>query len=398
MSVAEALERVVAGLEPTPGENIALEEAMGRVLAQDVKARLTQPPFDASAMDGYAVRADDIASVPCALQVIGESAAGHPFPKEVRAGEAVRIFTGATVPQGADTIVIQEVTERHENRVTIRETSKKGAYLRPRGFDFSEGDALLTGGHRLNARDLALAATMNCAQVCVRRLPRVAILATGDELVSLGEQLGEGQIISSIPYGLAPMIERAGGQPQSLGIAKDTLASLAAHLEKASNADILITIGGASVGDHDLVQNALKTYGVTLGFWKIAMRPGKPLMFGTRGNQRVIGVPGNPVSAMICARLFLVPMLERMLGLKASRSGEMTVSLGADIGENGPRQHYMRAILSRDAQGRAIATPARSQDSSLLSPLASADCLLIRAPHAPAARAGDSLQALPLDF
>ena len=398
LSVEEAAARVVAGLALTDTQEIPLEDAAGRVLAQDLAATLTQPPFNASAMDGYAVRAEDIASIPCDLQVIGEAAAGHPFAGAIQTSETVRIFTGAPVPEGADTIVIQEVTEISGSTVTILEGANMGAFVRPRGFDFSEGDALILAGQRLGARELTLAATMNQARVRVRRKPVVAILATGDELVPLGERPGEGQIVSSIPFGLAAMVERAGANARRLGIAKDTKDSLAEHLAKARDADILVTIGGASVGDHDLVQGALKDKGMDLDFWKIAMRPGKPLMFGTLESQRVLGVPGNPVSALVCARIFLVPMIERMLGLEASRSAEMQVVLAAPLPENGPRQHYMRAILDNDENGRALATPVRSQDSSLLSPLAEAGCLLIRAPHAPSADKGAKIPALLLDF
>ncbi len=398
LPVADALARVLDGLETTNAESIPLEDAAGRILAEDVTATLTQPPFDASAMDGYAVRAEDVATVPCALVLIGQAAAGHPFSGEVKSGEAVRIFTGAPLPRGADTVIMQENTQAGSDGVTILEGADRGNFVRPRGFDFSDGQALIAAPRRLGAREITLAATMNAATVAVRRRPVVAILATGDELVPLGQTPGEGQIISSIPHGIAAMVENAGGRPFPLGIARDTKESLADHLEKAGDADILLTIGGASVGEHDLVQGALTDRGMALDFWKIAMRPGKPLMFGTLGAQRVIGVPGNPVSALVCARIFLVPMLEAMLGLVRSRSAETRVTLAVPLGENGPRQHYMRATLTRDSNGRALATPVRSQDSSLLSPLAEAGCLLIRPPLATAAAQGDDIPALLLDF
>lgn len=398
LPVADALSRVLDGLETTGAQAISLEDAAGRILAADLKATLTQPPFDASAMDGYAVRAEDVTSPPCTLRLVGTAAAGHPFSGSVTSGEAVRIFTGAPVPTGADTVIMQENTEAGSDTVSILEGAEQGNFVRPRGFDFSEGQSLISAGRRLGAREMTLAATMNVATVSVRCKPVVAILATGDELVRLGETPGEGQIISSIPYGIAAMVENAGGTPLLLGIAKDTKESLAAHLERAGDADILLTIGGASVGEHDLVQGALKDRGMALDFWKIAMRPGKPLMFGTLGAQRVLGVPGNPVSALVCARIFLVPILECMLGLAHSRSAETRVTLAAPLGENGPRQHYMRATLARDKTGRALAEPVRSQDSSLLSPLAEAGCLLVRPPHAAAAEKGDEIPALLLDF
>jgi len=398
LSVEEALARVLAGLGPVETEIVPLQDGHNRVLGEDVAARITQPPFDASAMDGYAVRAGDLAEIPCDLKVIGDAAAGHPFEGDVGPGQAVRIFTGGAVPGGADTIVIQEDTVRAEDIVTVNEHAGHGMHVRPRGFDFAEGEVLLKAGRRLLARDLSLAAAMNVTRFAVRRKPIVAILATGDELVVPGEELKPGQIISSNSYGLAAMIEGAGGQPESIGIARDTKESLGEHIARAGDADILLTIGGASVGEHDLVQGALEAAGMTLDFWKIAMRPGKPLMFGQLGDQRVLGLPGNPVSAMVCSRIFLIPMLEKMLGTDAPSTAPKIAILGADVEKNGPRQHYMRATLETGPDGAVLVTPVRSQDSSLLSPLSQADCLIVRAPGAPAAGAGDAVPILPLDF
>lgn len=398
LNVADALSRVAGGISPLPEETVPLEQAHGRVLSKELAARMTQPPFDASAMDGYAVRAEDVASVPCRLSVIGESAAGLPFEGSVGAGEAVRIFTGGAVPEGADAIVIQEDVTPDGDAITVNEGAEAGAYIRPCGFDFAEGDILLPENRKLSARDLALAAAMNVAKLAVRRKPRIAILATGDELVMPGERPGAGQIISSIPYALAAMIDKAGGEPVRLGIARDTTQSLAEHIARASDADVLLTIGGASVGDHDLVQAALREAGMALDFWKIAMRPGKPLMFGELDGQRVLGVPGNPVSAIVCTRIFLFPMIERLLGLDTALTPPLTARLSSPLEKNGPRQHYMRATLDQDENGQAIVEPVRSQDSSLLSPLSQADCLIIRAPGAPAAAAGDTVPYLPLDF
>lgn len=398
LPVAEALARVVDGLAPTECEHVPLEEAAGRVLAGDVAAALMQPPFDASSMDGYAVRAADLASAPARLRVIGQAAAGHAFSGTVRSGEAVRIFTGAPVPEGADTVVVQEDTEGDGEGVLIKAGVERGAHIRPKGFDFASGEILLRAPRRLTARDLALAAAMNAAQVPVRRRPRVAILATGDELVPLGGRPAPDQIISSIPFGLAPLVTLAGGEPQQLGIARDTLASLAEHIAKARGADILVTIGGASVGEHDLVRRALKKEGLALDFWQIAMRPGKPLMFGRLGPQRCLGLPGNPVSALLCARLFLVPMIRCLLGLGPEEPASRHAALTEDVPENGPRQHYMRATLASDADGQLRVTPACSQDSSLLRPLAEADCLIVRPPNAPREPAGASVPILLLDF
>ncbi|MDA7946630.1 MAG: molybdopterin molybdotransferase MoeA [Hyphomicrobiaceae bacterium] len=398
LSVEDALVRVTADLEPTAQETVSLENGYGRVLAEDVAAHVTQPPFDASAMDGYAVRAADVADVPCTLTIVGEAAAGHPWEGSIGAGEAVRIFTGGAVPEVADAIVIQEDTVRDGARVTIKERAERGTFIRPRGFDFSEGDVLLRAGRRLNARDLTLAAAMNVIGFSVRRRPVVAMLATGDELVVPGDDLKPGQIVSSIPYGLAELIRTAGGEAIRLGIARDTEASLAEHIAKARDADILVTIGGASVGEHDLVQSALTAAGMSLDFWRIAMRPGKPLMFGQMGAQRVLGVPGNPVSALVCSRIFLVPMIERLLGLNQTASATRTATLAGALERNGPRQHYMRATFETGADGETRVAPVRSQDSSLMAPLSQADCLIVRPPDAPAAQDGETIEILPLDF
>ena len=313
LSVAEALARVTAGLKPLEVERVALEGASGRVLAEDVAARLTQPPFDASAMDGYAVRAADVTAVPVMLRVVGRSAAGAGFRGRVGPGEAVRIFTGAPVPEGADLIVIQENAEEEQGSVTIKEAAGE-PHIRPRGQDFAEGEILLTAGTRLGPREMMLAAAMNQADLPVRRKPKVAILATGNEVVPPGSELAADQIVSSVPYGLAALIARHGGEAMALGIAKDEPESIITLARAGSAADILVTIGGASVGEYDLVAAALKSEGLELDFWKIAMRPGKPLLFGRMGNQRVLGVPGNPVSALICAHVFLIPMLDKLLG------------------------------------------------------------------------------------
>jgi molybdopterin molybdotransferase len=397
LSVAEALARVTADLQPLPSEEVALAEACGRVLAADLTARLTQPPFPASAMDGYAVRAVDLRSLPADLALIGEAAAGHPFAQPIGAGQAVRIFTGAPVPEGADLVVIQENTDRDDARVRVRELSTEN-FIRPAGGDFRQGDVLLRAGKRLSPRDLLLAAQMNYAALPVRRRPVVAILASGEELVAPGETPGPGQIVSSIPAALAPFIERAGGRPVALGIARDTLESLAACLGRADEADIVITIGGASVGDHDLVHDALQAAGFDIGFHNVAMRPGKPLMYGRQGMRRVLGVPGNPVSAMLCCAIFLRPMIACLLGAEGEENLPRKARLTASLEANGPRQHYMRARLVGGASGLPDVAPLPTQDSSLVSILASADCLILRPPRAPAAAPGDAVDVISLDF
>ena len=342
LSVTEALERILTGAAPLPAETMPLADAHERVLAADLAARLTQPPFPSSAMDGYAVRRADLRSLPARLKLTGESAAGHPFAGELAPGEAVRIFTGAPVPEGADYIIIQENVTAAGGDAIVNEINS-GSSIRERGVDFSEGELLLRAGKRLTARDLMLAAQMNYTELPVRRRPKVAILASGDELVPPGETPSAGQIISSIPTGLTAMLRKAGADPRPLGIARDTMESLAERIAAAADADVLVTIGGASVGDHDLVRKALEAAGFSIAFHKIAMRPGKPLMSGNRGIQRALGVPGNPVSAMICSFIFLLPLVGAMLGEEPPPAGETTLPLAAPLEANGPRQHYMRA-------------------------------------------------------
>ena len=396
LTVAEALARVTQGLTPLETERVTLDAASGRVLAEDLAARLTQPPFDASAMDGYAVRAEDVAGLPATLRLIGTSAAGAGFRGRVGPGEAVRIFTGAPVPQGADTIVIQEDAEEAHGVVTVKEAAP-GRHIRPRGQDFKEGEVLLAAGTRLGPRELMLAAAMNHAELPVRRRPKVAILATGDEVVPPGSELGRDQIVSSVPYGLAALIASVGGEAMSLGIANDEPESLVTLARSGSAADILLTIGGASVGERDLVASALKSEGLELDFWKIAMRPGKPLLSGRLGSQRMLGLPGNPVSALICAQVFLVPMLELMLGLAADARPRPEAVLGEALQANGEREHYIRAVSEWRHDGRRVVRPLPSQDSSLVAGLARADCLIVRAPDAPALASGERVRIMPLD-
>ena len=399
LSVEDALARILSGAQPTAAEDVALADAADRVLAADIAARLTQPPFDASAMDGYAVRAGDVAQLPAALHLIGESAAGHAFDGRISAGETVRIFTGAPVPEGADAIVIQENAKAEGATIHVVEGVPDPHHIRPRGGDFQSGSSMLDAGHRLNSRDILLAAAMGHARLAIRRRPRVAILATGDELVAPGETPRADQIVSSNPYGLAAMLRGYGADPVLLGIARDTLTSLASHIAAAEDADILLTIGGASVGDHDLVVPALEQAGMTLDFWKIAMRPGKPMIFGRRGRQYVLGLPGNPVSSMICTRVFVVPLIAALLGRDPAEARTMQrATLDAPLERNGPRTHYMRARFVNPGPGHRRVRAVANQDSSLIAPLASADCLIVRPPHAAALDGGCRVDVLPLDF
>jgi molybdopterin molybdotransferase len=395
LSVTEALARVTEGLAPLPTERVPLEACRGRVLAEDLAANLTQPPFDASAMDGYAVRAEDVAALPAMLRLIGESLAGSGYHGEVGPGEAVRIFTGAPVPKGADTIVIQENTDTAPGVVIVKEAAPQ-RHIRPRGQDFTAGEVLLRAGVRLGPRELMLAAAMNHAELPVRRKPKVAILATGDEVVPPGTELARDQVVSSVPAGLAALIEAQGGEPMILGIAQDTPESLITLARTGSAADILVTIGGASVGERDLVSAALRSEGLELDFWKIAMRPGKPLLYGRLGQQRVLGVPGNPVAALICGLVFLVPMLHRLLGLREAKQGRVEAVLGEAVEANGPREHYMRATSQWEAGERRV-TALPAQDSSLMADFARADCLIVRAPDAPALPEGSRVAIVPLD-
>ncbi|MGX4804520.1 molybdopterin molybdotransferase MoeA [Bradyrhizobium guangdongense] len=398
MPVSDALAAVLAGAEPLPEEMIALDEAFHRVLARDVAARRTQPPQAMSAMDGYAVRAADAARVDAQLTVIGEVAAGRPFAGAVGAGEAVRIFTGGVVPDGADAVVIQEDTVTDGKRVTIKEAATRGRHIRPAGIDFHEGDVLLRQGTRLTDRGLALAAGMNHPQLPVRRRPKVAILATGDELVMPGTTPGHGQIVYSNGYALHALARSEGADTIDLGVAADTLEATTAGIRRArqSGADILITTGGASVGDHDLVQQALQDEGTSMAFWKIAMRPGKPMMHGRLGAMRVIGLPGNPVSSYVCGFLFMVPLIRALSGHSLVHHCRERAVLGRDVRANDQREDYLRARLEVRDDGTLIAVPVDHQDSSLLANLAAAQALLVRPPFAPKAEAGAPCEVLRL--
>lgn len=398
MPVSDALAAVLAGVKPLPEEMIPLDEAYHHVLARDVAARRTQPPEAMSAMDGYAVRAADAAKVDAQLTVIGEVAAGRPFAGVVGAGEAVRIFTGGVVPAGADAVVIQEDTVAEGKRITIKEAAIAGRHIRPAGVDFREGDVLLRMGTRLTERDLALAAGMNHPHLPVRRRPKVAILATGDELVMPGTTPGPGQIVYSNGYALHALARQEGADTIDLGIAADTLEATTAGIRRAreSGADILITTGGASVGDHDLVQQALRDEGIAMAFWKIAMRPGKPMMHGRLGAMGVIGLPGNPVSSYVCAFLFMVPLIRALSGRAVIHHHRERAVLGRDVGANDQREDYLRARLERRDDGTVVALPVNHQDSSLLANLAAAQALLVRAPFAPKAEAGTPCEVLRL--
>jgi molybdopterin molybdotransferase len=398
MSVEEALAQVLAVAEPLPVELAPLSDACGRVLASDLAALRMQPPADVSAMDGYAVRAADVSSAPARLKLVGEVAAGHPFDGEVGVGEAARIFTGGVVPPGADTIVIQENTTREGTTVIVNEPSGKARHIRAAGLDFATGTALLAKGRRLSDRDLSLAAAMNHPAVPLYRRPKVAVLATGDELVMPGSTPGFGEIVYSNGFATMALARREGCEVIDLGIVPDRLAETAAAVRRArdSSADILVTSGGASVGDYDLVQKALAAEGLALSFWKVALRPGRPMMHGRLGPMHVLGLPGNPVSSYVCAVLFLVPLIRRLSGWGDLEPELEQALLGCDLPDNDERADYLRARLTPGSEGLPTATPFPVQDSSMLVPLAEANCLLIRAPHALAAKAGSRCTILKL--
>ncbi len=403
ISVEEALDRLLAPLESLPGEQISLAEGLGRVLAEDLAARRTQPPFAVSAMDGYAVRAEDLNRVPVELRIVGEIPAGAGFGGEIGGGEAARIFTGAPMPSGADTIVIQEDTRRDGDRVQVLEGAPRGRYVRPAGLDFSEGEVLLRAGRRLSARDIGLAAAMNRPWLFVHRRPRIGVLSTGDEIVMPGDPIGPHQIVSSNSLALACFVTACGGVPVSVGNAADDPTALRRIAAATRGVDLLVTTGGASVGDHDLVREALTPDGFELDFWQIAMRPGKPLMVGKYRGTPMLGLPGNPVSTFVCALLFLKPAIDRLSGVAAGELAAQTARLGAALGRNDRRQDYLRARLGRAADGAVEVFPFAAQDSSMMRLLSAADCLIMRPPHAPAAAAGETVpivafpaEALPI--
>ncbi len=390
ISVSEALEALFALVIPLPAERVGLRHAAGRVLATPATAQRDQPPFAASAMDGYAISGQ--ARPGDRFLVIGEAAAGHAFDGTVRPGEAVRIFTGAPVPEGGTRVIIQEDVTRDGDTITLSDALDQGMHIRPAGGDFKAGDTidaplLLTPAH------VALLASMNIPEVEVTRNPVVALIATGDELVMPGESPAPDQIIASNSLGLAAMFEAAGATTRMIPIAKDTESSLSQALAMASGADLIVTIGGASVGDHDIVGQVAASQGLERSFYKIAMRPGKPLMAGRLGSSVLIGLPGNPVSSMVCGEIFVVPMLRKMLGLGAVPRARHRGALSAPLPANGPREHYMRA--RHDPSTNQVQAFER-QDSSLLTVLAGSNALIARPPGDPARETGDEVEYLVL--
>ncbi len=389
IAVSEALARLFALVTPMASERVPLVEALGRVLAEPVAARLTQPPFAASAMDGYALAAADVAPG-ARFRVVGEAAAGHPLAQVIGKGEAARISTGAALPAGCDRVVIQEDVSREGDVIVLGETLDDARHVRAAGGDFREGWQM-AAPRLLRPADLALLAAMNIDAVPVARRPVVALIGTGDELVQPGETPGAGQIIASNNYGLHGLLSMAGARVRMLPIARDTVGALQQALELAQGADLIVTSGGASVGDHDLVAQAADLGGLERSFYKVAMRPGKPLMAGRLGAAMLVGLPGNPVSAMVCGQIFLLPVLRAMQGLPRAAAPRLSLPLGAAVAANGPREHYMRA-MRRDGRVSAF----DDQDSAMLSVLAEADCLLVRPPSDPERAAGEMVEIIPI--
>jgi molybdopterin molybdotransferase len=400
LSVADALAQILEGAAPLGPVEVPLLDAHWRVLGVDLAARRTQPPAAMSAMDGYAVRAADVRNTPVELRIVGEVAAGRPFDREIGEGQAARIFTGGVLPHGADAIVIQENTSRSGDVVVVKTSAAAGKHIRAQGLDFKEGDVLFHRGHRVLARDLALIAGMNYANVPVYRSPKIASFATGDELVPPGSTPGPGQIIYSNGFTLAAMLKAEGAEVIDIGIVPDRLEDTKAAVRKAKDAgaDILVTTGGASVGEYDLVQSAFAAEGMALSFWKIAMRPGRPLMHGRIGPMHVLGLPGNPVSSYVCCLLFVIPLVRLLSGRTDTTIETESAILGHDLPENDERADYLRSVWTLDADGRTVATPFPVQDSSMMARLAGANCLLLRAPYAPPVKAGDPCSIVKLPF
>jgi molybdopterin molybdotransferase len=397
MLVEDALKRILDGAKSLPSEIIPLDEALGRVLAKDVIAKRNQPPFAASAMDGYAVRHADVTAIPTTLRIIGSSNAGHAFSAAIKPGTAVRILTGAPVPTGADTVIIQENTERTDTAIRVLNETPTGRNIRRAGLDFAKGDSLVNAGTKLKARDIGLLAAGNTPRVSVCRRPHIVLFTTGDELVLPGETARSDQIYSSNSHALEAMARSMGCKVTNLGIVRDSLAATKAAIRKGLGADVLLTTGGASVGDHDYVQEAFKACGVKIDFWKVALRPGKPFMYGRKNKTHVMGLPGNPVSALVTARIFLTPLVNAFQGL-STEEPFITARLGTPLPSNDERRDYIRATVTEAADGMRVVTPFSLQDSSMQRTLQSSHVLILREPFAPAAPTGCLVKALILDF
>jgi len=394
--VNEAVQRITKSLSVIGNEVVHLSESCGRVLAEDISARISQPPFDVSSMDGYAVRHEDINSTPFPLKIIGSVPAGSKFDSQVNKNETVQVFTGSRIPIGADTVVIQENVNVVQNDAVVLRPPKKGQFIRNAGLDFKRGQVGLKAGQILSPRAIGYAASMNHPWLCVRRKPSVGILSTGNEIVMPGEPLGENQVVSSNSHALMASVEGFGGKPFCIGIASDQIDKLQSMVDHAEGADILITTGGASVGKYDLVQSALKELGLELDFWQIAMRPGKPLIYGSLGSTHFIGLPGNPVSALVCALIFVRPAILGLLGAQNSELPIVEVPTLSSLEENDEREDYLRAMFEKDKNGNLAVFPYGYQDSSMISVFADADALIVRPPFDKRIEVGEIVRAIPL--
>ena len=378
ISVTEALEKLFLIAKVTPVETVELKKCLGRVLAKPLESTRSNPPFPSSAMDGYAIHKANLKSG-AEFKVIGESAAGHSYPKKINKNEAVRIFTGSRVPDGANLVLMQEDVEADKKFIIVKENFDKKSNIRLEGSDFSKGYKVKTP-LILGAKEISLLAAMNFAHLSVRKKPTVAIISTGDELVFPGESPKPDQIIASNAYGIAALCKECGAEPRILPIAQDNLKSIEYIIGLAQDADLIITIGGASVGKYDLINEATNNFGVDKSFHKVAMRPGKPLMAGKINETAFVGLPGNPVSALVCGYVFIRPLIQAMLGLEKKSAPRLIAPCSISLPKNGPREHYMRAVLLPNG----YLEPVENQDSARLALLCDSDALLIRAAHAEA--------------
>jgi len=395
LSLDEAQARLLAAVEPLPIERVPTVEALGRYAATDHRARRTQPPFAASAMDGYAIRFDDLRGP---WRLVGESAAGRGFGRPTGPGQCVRIFTGAPLPDGADTVLVQEDAAKDGDRVSLIGDGPphRGAHVRPAGLDFGADDLLLAAGDRLTAPRIGLLAAGGHGEAAVHRRPRVALLSTGDELVAAGETVGPDRIVNSNGPMLAALLRSAGAHVEDLGIVPDDRRAIGDAIGRAAGADLLVSVGGASVGDHDLMVPVLQECGAAIDFWKVAIKPGKPMLTGTLGRTRVVGLPGNPVSAYVCAQLFILPVLRRLLGSRTPVPATVAARTTVGLSANGPRRDHLRASLSWEGDAWAVA-PAELQDSSMLRVMAACNALIVRPERDAAVDAGAFVPVMPLD-
>ena len=396
ISVEEAIEEIRSNVQNTDLEEIDLIDSYGRVLGKEFFAAVSHPPQNVSSMDGYACNISDIKDAHTTLKVIGEIKPGEKFHGKINKGETARIFTGGTVPDGANIIVIQENVSVKENYILINNYDLNNTFIRNKGLDFFRGDAVNKVGKQINSCDIGLAAAMNVTKLMVRKKPKISIISTGDELVELGTKANSHQIISSTSLSLSMLAKKYGAKTFDLGIAKDNETSINNLIDKTSGSDLIVTIGGASVGDHDLVKSTLAKKGLKIHFWKIAMRPGKPLMFGSLNGVPIISLPGNPVSSIVCSIIFLSHAIHSMMARTDQCIEKKIGYLSRELKQNDSRQDYLRSQITKCEEGKTLIAPFIKQDSSMISTLAKADCLAIRPPNATAAKIGEQIEFIPI--